>query len=179
MNAADTSDKVFEIDDARSFLDWYCSPNRRQLYKEIKKRMARDLIPILKNNEKNLEKNVQRRSKHTKSLQEKHHKDKLTMTKGMNESSNKAKVIGNAGYKDCNESMKAWIQGLNDRIEKGKTEYEVQTKNNDIAELRQVKPDIETIKPDLRHFLQNSENTKFNDNQMRQAMFNIMEYLKH
>jgi len=179
MNAADTSDKVFEIDDARSFLDWYCSPNRRQLYKEIKKRMARDLIPILKNNEKNLEKNVQRRSKHTKSLQEKHHKDKLTMTKGMNESSNKAKVIGNAGYKDCNESMKAWMQGLNDRIEKGKTEYEAQIKNNDIAEVRQVQPEIETIKPDLLHYLQNSENTKFNDNQMRQAMFNIMEYLKH
>ena len=172
----DTIDNnLFDVPtDARSFLDWYCSPDRRPIYKEIKQRMARDLIPTLKQNEKHMEKNAQRRSKHLKALQDKNQKDKLALTKGMNESSNKSKVVGNTGYKECNESMKIWINGLNERIEKGKKEFDEQNKHVDSSESTMMG----SISHDLKYYLQHDGINKLSENEMRQAMVHTMEFLK-
>jgi hypothetical protein len=118
------SERVIRSDDIPAFLDWFCAPEQKVAFEEFKRRVNREIKPILRKTEKIHERNMQRKVKHIRYEMEKLSKEKQQAEKATKENHDKMKQTIDRNIELFTEDIHSYVEGIIHRSHQGKIALE-------------------------------------------------------
>lgn len=118
--------KLLEEKELTKFISWTFSRSQKSIWLEIKSRLQKEMVTVLKQMERLHDKNKRKISIHESSVQDKLAKDRVSHEKVFKDFKDRVKAFTEKQTHGFNIEVRNWMDGLMSRVEKGKVEFDSQ-----------------------------------------------------